>query len=96
MDTYRPRLRSWLIVAVIVVVVVLAFRGVRALLPSDPHAPLRDTIAVLRAHADSCLADVESGAAQLRAYDHRLDSMRARVRSLEALDRRGVPADSFA
>jgi hypothetical protein len=95
MDSYRPRLRSWLIVAAIVIVVVLAFRGVRTLRQSDPHAALRDTIAALRAHADSCRSNVDGRAAQLRAYDRRLDSMRARVRELEALDRRGVPVDSY-
>jgi hypothetical protein len=95
MATYRPHMRTWLIMAAIVVVVVLAFRGLRALRPGDPHALLRDTIAVLRAQADSCRVAVNDGAAGLRAYDRRLDSMRERVRDLEALDRRGVPADSY-
>jgi hypothetical protein len=95
MDSYRPRLRSWLIVAAIVVMIVLAFRGLRAIMQTDPHAALRDSLAALRAHADSCQSEVEDRAAQLRAFDERLDSMRARVRELEALDRRGVPADSY-
>lgn len=95
MDSLRPRLLSWLIVAAIVVVVVLAFRGVRAVLQSDPHAALRDSIGSLRARADSCRWQVDDRAAQLRAYDHRLDSMRARVRQMETLDRRGVPIDSY-
>ena len=96
MTSFRPHMRTWLIMAAIVVVVVVAFRGLRALRPGDPHEPLRDTIAVLRTQADSCRVDVNGGAARLRAYDRRLDSMRARVRELEALDRRGVPADSYA
>ncbi|MBR9988954.1 MAG: hypothetical protein KFH98_04315 [Gemmatimonadetes bacterium] len=95
MDSYRPHLRSWLIVAAVVVVVVLAFRGVRALLFTDPHGPLRGTITALRMEADSCRSEVDGYAARLRAYDARLDSMRTRVRELEALDRRGVPIDSF-
>lgn len=96
MDAYRPRLRSWLVVAAIVVGSALVFRGVRARWLSDPHAPLRDSIAVLRARADSCRSDVDGRAAQLRAYDRRLDSMRARVRELESLPRRGVPIDSYS
>jgi hypothetical protein len=96
MATYRPHLRTWLIMAGIVVVVVLAFRGLRGLGPGDPHEALRDTIAELRTQADSCRIEVNGGAADLRAYDRRLDSMRERVRELEALDRRGVPADSYA
>lgn len=95
MDSLRPRLRSWLIVAAIVVISVLLFRGVRGLMQSDPHAALRDSIGALRARADSCRWDVDGRAAQLRAYNRRLDSMRSRVREMEALDRRGVPVDSY-
>ena len=95
MDFLRPRLRSWLIVAAIVVIVVLLFRGVRGMVQMDPHAALRDSLAALRARADSCRWDVDSRAAQLRAYNRRLDSMRSRVREMEALDRRGVPVDSY-
>jgi hypothetical protein len=95
MESYRPRLRSWLIVAAIVVVIVVAFRGIRGMRQSVPHAALRDTIAVLRAQSDSCRSIVDARAAALRAYDRRLDSMRARVREMEALDRRGVPVDSY-
>lgn len=94
MDSYRPRLGSWLIIAGIVVVVVLAFRGVRAL-RHDPQEALRDSLATLRTRADSCRSEVDQRAADLREYDRRLDSMRARVRELEALDERGVPVDSF-
>jgi hypothetical protein len=94
MDAYRPRLRAWLVVAAILIVGVLAFRGIRAL-RAEPHAGLRDTIADLRSQADSCRAAVDVEVAALRAWDLRLDSMRARVRAYEALDTRGVPADSF-
>lgn len=95
MDALRPRPRSWLIVAAMVVVLVLAFRGLRAVMDTDPHAALRASIGALRAEADSCRWEVDQSAAQLRAYDRRLDSMRARVREMEALDRRGVPLDSY-
>jgi hypothetical protein len=96
MTTLRPHLRTWLIMAAIVAAVVLVFRGLRGLRSGDPHAALRDTITELRMQADSCQIDVDSSAAELRAYDRRLDSMRERVREMEALDERGVPADSYA
>lgn len=95
MNVLRPRLRSWLLVAVIVVILVLGFRGVRARMDTTPHQELRDRISALRTRADSCRWEVDGRAAELRAYDHRLDSMRDRVRELEALDRRGVPVDSY-
>lgn len=95
MQSLRPRLRSWLIVAAIVVIIVLLFRGVRGMVQSDPHAALRDSLGVLRTRADSCRWDVDSRAEQLREYDRRLDSMRLRIREMEALDGRGVPVDSY-
>lgn len=95
MNALRPRMRSWLLVAGIVVILVLGFRGIRSVMDDKPHAELRETISALRARADSCRWDVDGRAAELRAYDDRLDSMRARVHELEALDRRGVPVDSY-
>lgn len=88
-------MRSWLIISIIVIAAVLGVRGMRNIGPSDPHALLRDSIAVLRTHAESCRAEVDRGAEELRRYDRQLDSMRARVREMETLDRR-VPADSYA
>ena len=95
MDALRPRLRSWLIVAAIVVTGVLAFRGLRAVMNADPHAELRASISDLRARADSCRWNVDERAAELRAYDRRLDSMRSRVHAMEVLEGRGVPIDSY-
>lgn len=94
MDRYRPHLRSWLIAAVLLIVIIIAFRGVRGM-RKDPHAELRDAISSLRASSDSCRWDVENRAADLRVYNRQIDSIRARVRELEALDRRGVPVDSY-
>lgn len=95
MITYRPGMRAWLVATALVLLLVVAFRFVRSLRPPDPRIVLRDTIAVLRAQADSCRSDVDSMAARMRDDYRTLDSMRARVRELEALDRRGVPIDSF-
>lgn len=95
MNALRPRLRSWLIAAAIVVIVVVAFRGLLAIINADPHAALRASINELRARADSCRWNVDDRAAELHAYDRRLDSMRARVHAMEVLDGRGVPVDSY-
>jgi hypothetical protein len=67
----------------------------RANRPPDLVGPLQDSLHVLRIGADSCRADLERGQTLLNEYDERLDSMRARVRRFESLDRRGVPADSY-
>ncbi|HEX6306810.1 MAG TPA: hypothetical protein VFZ69_01415 [Longimicrobiales bacterium] len=95
MESFRPRLRTWLIAAGALLLLVVAVRVVRSLRPPDPAIVLRDSIAGLRASADSCRIEVDSGAAGMRAYGRTLDSMRARVRGMEALDPRGVPADSY-
>lgn len=95
MNAFRPGMRAWLIATAVVILLVVAFRVVRSLRPPDPRLVLRDTIAVLRAQADSCRNEVNAMAARMRGDSRMLDSMRARVRELEALDRRGVPIDSF-
>lgn len=95
MESLRPRLRTWLVAAGALILIVAAFRIARSLRPPDPAAMVRDSIVVLRASADSCMSAVDSGAAAMRAYGRTLDSMRTRVREMEALDQRGVPVDSF-
>lgn len=61
----------------------------------DPTATLRDTLHVLRSAADSCRSEIDESASRLQAFDARLDSLRSRVREYEAIDPRGVPADSY-
>jgi hypothetical protein len=80
-------------------VLVLAVAGVLSL-ARVLHEPsgvtvLRDSVAVLRAAADSCRNALDAGQAGLFEYNARLDSLRGRVRGLEAHDPRGVPADSY-
>lgn len=56
---------------------------------------LRDDLYRARVTADRCqrsLASVENG---LRVFDSRLDSMRTRIDSFEALDIRGVAQDQY-
>ncbi len=50
---------------------------------------------MLRAAADSCRAALESEEAQLLASNARLDSLKRVIDYYEALDPRGVPADSY-
>jgi hypothetical protein len=95
MRIMRPHLRAWLAASAVIVLLVIGYRGVRSLTAPDPDAVMRDSILALRAMADSCRAEVDSGVASMLAFNETLDSMRARVRDLEALDRRGVPIDSY-
>jgi DNA repair ATPase RecN len=62
----------------------------------EPLAPLRDTLRVLRTTVESCQDSLTWNTSRLQADRERLDSLRARVRALEAMDPRGVPADSYA
>lgn len=93
--TVRPHLRIWLGASLVIVLLVLGYRGIRNLQPGDPHAPLQDSIAALRIIADSCRFDVDRGVADLREFNRTLDSLRTIVRDYEALDVRGVPIDSY-
>jgi hypothetical protein len=70
----------------------------RRLRPDPPKTAdelLADSIGVLRTAAEDCRAALDEGTVRLHAYDAQLDSMRARVRAFEAMDARGVPADSY-
>jgi hypothetical protein len=58
-------------------------------------AEMRASVQELRAAADSCHALLGTGQEELLAYNAQLDSMRGRVREMEALHPRGVPADSY-
>jgi hypothetical protein len=86
---------------VILILLLLAGAAVlfRILRPDPPPSAdelLADSIRVLRTAAEGCREELNLGTARLHAYDAKLDSMRARVRELEAMHPRGVPADSYA
>lgn len=92
----RPSRLKLLFVSVVVLVLVTSVY--RLLQPEDPSLALRplvDSLRVLRTVVDSCQSDVEVRRAELERYDAHVDSLRARVRGLEALDERGVPLDSY-
>jgi len=87
--------RPWMFIAFAAVAIPILYAIGRANRPPDIIGPLEDSLRVLRIGADSCRAELERGQRMLNEYDERLDSLRARVRQLESLDRRGVPADSY-
>jgi hypothetical protein len=85
--------------ALLILLLLLAGAGIysvsRALREPTELAMLHDSLAVLRAAADSCREAVDSAQVDLLAYNTWLDSLRGRVRQLESHDPRGVPADSY-
>ena len=62
---------------------------------SDEIARLRDDLYLARVTADRCQRSLASGASELHAFDARLDSMRSRIDSFEALDARGVALEQY-
>lgn len=64
--------------------------------PRDPLDPLADSIRALRAAADSCRTRIDEARARLERFDLQLDSLHTRLRTLEGIDPRGIPSDSYA
>ena len=62
---------------------------------SDEIARLRDGLYRARITADRCQRSLVSVENELQVFDARLDSMRARVDSFEALDVRGVAQEQY-
>jgi hypothetical protein len=62
---------------------------------SDEIARLRDGLYRARITADRCQRSLASVENELQVFDARLDSMRARVDSFEALDVRGVAQEQY-
>lgn len=58
-------------------------------------ARLRDDLYRARVSADRCRGSLQTSEAALRDLGLAIDSMRIRVDSFEALDRRGVPASQY-
>jgi enamine deaminase RidA (YjgF/YER057c/UK114 family) len=79
---------------------VIAAAGVlsigRSLRQPGAIAQTREALQELRTAVDSCHTAVSDNQQELLTYNAYLDSVRARVRELEALHPRGVPADSYA
>jgi hypothetical protein len=69
-----------------------------ALRPQSPREQffgMRPELSLARQAADSCTAALESEQSEFDAFVDRVESFRARIDSLESLDVRGVPADSY-
>jgi hypothetical protein len=91
----RGRTVIWLVAAVLVLAAAGILSIVRTLHEPTSIALLRDSLGVLRTAVDSCRDDLDAAQASLLDYNERLDSLRARVRGMESLPPRGVPADSY-
>ncbi len=94
----RTAPRPFLVILAISAVAFLAIVVIDLLSPIPPADRLRaqrQQMADLRAAADSCQAALVGEEARLLTSDARLDSLRAVIDYYEALDARGVPADSY-
>jgi hypothetical protein len=58
-------------------------------------ADMRANMAELRMAVDSCQTVLAAAQSDLLAYTEQIDSLRTRVREMEALHPSGVPADSY-
>jgi hypothetical protein len=94
----RGMRRAHLIAAAVLVVVALA--GVltlgRTLRHPSAVAEMRGTVAALRPAADSCRLQLEKTQQELLDYNAQLHALHGRVRGMEQLHPRGVPADSYS
>lgn len=93
-----PRARPFLVMFTISAVLFAVIVIIDLLTPIPPRERLRvlrQDVSVLRSAADSCRAALESEEAQLLAGNARLDSLKSVIDYYEALDPRGVPADSY-
>lgn len=91
----RRIIRVLLPALVLLTLVSIGFEVRRRARPRDPGVRLRNDLLRARAAADSCASVLADEEARFRAYDARVDSLRDVVRSFEALDPAGVPADSY-
>lgn len=86
-------------VLVVASVVSVSVLGVQRIIEqkriSDEVARLRDSLYRARILANRCQQSLAANTDALQRFDVRLDSMRARVDSFEALDRRGVPVAQY-
>ncbi|MGH7575503.1 MAG: hypothetical protein ACREM1_10335 [Longimicrobiales bacterium] len=91
----RGRSAAWLLGISALFVFTATHRLARPTRPQEVTATLRDTALTLRAAAETCGRALDQNTANFESYAARLDSLRERVRRLEAIDPRGVPADSY-
>jgi DNA repair ATPase RecN len=92
----RVRVNLWIVTALLLLVAAAIYHTARRARGPDVADVLRDSLHVVRAAVDTCRVALDQETYRLEAFDERLDSLRGRVRELERIDPRGVPADSYA
>jgi hypothetical protein len=86
----------WVAVLVLLASAVLAVRSLADRRRTAREiSELRDDIYVARVATDSCRNAVAYAEMSLRRFGDAVDSVRGQVRSLEALDERGVPEERY-
>lgn len=90
--------RAKIVIALLLVLAMglVVVRWTRSSRRAEQVRDTRDRLALLRAAADSCAGTFESNRQDFLTWNARVDSIRERVRSMEAVDRRGVAQDSYA
>lgn len=73
----------------------LIWAGYAYMEPRQRARAVQDELRAQRLDADACRRGLVTAEAGFREYDERVDSLRDRVDSYEALHPDGVPADSF-
>jgi hypothetical protein len=95
-DLAAMKFKTALLLAAMMTVALLGILTVgRTLQQPGAIAEMRSIVAELRAAADSCTTALDISQSELLEYNERLDSLRLRVRGMETLPPRGVPADSY-
>ena len=95
MMAFNPRARRMLLAAGVLAGAALLVLVAGMIRRQQAVLGVRDELALLRTAVDSCQTALPAEASAFEAYGQRADSLRARVRALEAIDPRGVPADSY-
>jgi hypothetical protein len=91
----RRRRIGILAAAVLLIAAVGLLSVARTLRRPTAIAEQRAVVQELRAATDSCHTALAATQGELLAYSEWLDSVRGRVRDMEGLHPRGVPADSY-
>ena len=87
----RPIILGILIVSLLSITVLGARRLIEQNRTAAEITRLRDSLYRARITANRCQQNLAANESALQLFDERLDSLRARVDSFEALDPRGVP-----
>lgn len=84
------------VLAAVVMLSALLTVSLRPASPRELFFDMRPDLSLARQAADSCTSELAVEQAGFDAFVDRVDGLRSRIERLEALDDRGVPADSYA